>query len=304
MRLTKKDIETISETKYAKSVNLSVGKYFCKCVFKSYYRPPFEIAVNALIAEKIANKINLLCPRHHLVMPNHKKLDDVYLISEDLNELGEFETIGGHFLGYREDFTTLHQFWDILEDLYSNEPVLSSQIPDLMYDIVSIYLFDIFLANYDRNQENWGIININSVLKIAILDNDYIMHPKFLYFMSSMDKEPNNIDNGSKWQDIRSTAFKESNFDYDRTPYIRMDIENFLKISSSQFIALFEKFYNLLTPDFFKEVLDEVESTETISTLTGEMSLQIPRKEELIKIYEDNYAIISEEWRKFNHGRK
>ena len=81
MKLTKEDIDIIRHLGYPKKVNLSIGSYYIKRINEK------ELA-RELIGFKLAPLFNLVCPQFQVA----EVLDTYYLLSQDLNDIGEFKT--------------------------------------------------------------------------------------------------------------------------------------------------------------------------------------------------------------------
>ena len=66
---------------------------------------------------------------------------------------------------------------------------------------------------------------------------------------------------------------------------------------------MFEDYLNLLTPEYFINLLTLIERQEKILICGSSMPLVIPDKEELITDYTENYYLIQDTFRAFKHRK-
>ena len=148
---------------------------------------------------------------------------------------------------------------------------------------IYIYLFDILFCNWDRRSNNWGIIFTDDDMQLAIFDNEFLLENDINHVISSQ------VD-GVDWLNKTKIAM---NIDRRRIR-LTMDLTTFFKESSKEFLLLFEDIFNLITPDYFREILNKMEKDEIVITKDGNVPLEIYDKEDYVKIYSDNYYLIKD----------
>ena len=164
-----------------------------------------------------------------------------------------------------------------------------------------MYLYDIFMENWDRLPGNWGIIFNEAeteALALAVLDNEYHLD-HFLHNISTMS-------DGAKWyQKRKEILFADAKvYDIKRQEAIKEDLINFFAITKEIGFALWQNFVQTLTPEFYANILDEIENTQIIYTNGASFVITIPDKADFIAEYEKNYALIKEVGKEYNYGRK
>lgn len=258
INLTENDKEIIRHLGYPKIVNLSSGSYLIKVDYD-------KTGVNELIGKKLADIMGLVCPRYFLVEVDNAK----YLLSEDLNQYGEFisaleicENFKSHKKEYKsnEDINisdnSIYSIWAYLE---ANFPVAKSK--ELMKEIIRMYIFDILFLNNDRDLKNWGILTqSDGSSHVVIFDNELIFYEN------------------TPFPGISLTASLTELY-----PSVYDDFRIFLKESSSEFAALFKYYFDLITPEFFKGLIEQIERRDNI---------QIETKEELVEKYKKYRTVL------------
>lgn len=258
INLTENDKEIIRHLGYPKIVNLSSGSYLIKADYD-------KTGVNELIGKKLADIMGLVCPRYFLVEVDNDK----YLLSEDLNQYGEFISaleICENFKSHKkedksnEDMNisdnSIYSIWNYLE---ANFPPEKSK--ELMNEIIRMYIFDILFLNSDRDLKNWGILTqTNGNVNIVIFDNELIFYEN------------------TSFPGISLTASLTELY-----PSVYDDFRIFLKESSSEFTSLFKYYFDLITPEFFKGLIEQIERRDNI---------QIETKEELVEKYKKHRTVL------------
>ena len=293
MKLNASDIDIINHLGYPKVVNLSTGDFLVKKAFKNYH-------YNELIGEKLSHVFDLFTPHNHVV----KVAGDYYVLSEDLNKLGDFKTASQ--LGMPGRAYSLTDAWIFIE---TNFP--KKRISKLLLDLVRIYIFDVLFYHFDRNLNNWGIITTEKENRLVILDNEFILvsekdiKESFYYF----DKEE--LELYATLPKYNPLSFIDFNLPEEKQnellaellatelePNIYRDFKVFLASSSKEYQDLFAYYFNLITPEYLVNLIAEVET---------ENNIKITYKEKLIEIYKKNrqnlasiYASVIKEK---NHGR-
>ena len=166
---------------------------------------------------------------------------------------------------------------------YLNDPVYGPKIPKVFNDIIKMYLFDILFCNWDRRSNNWGLIFTDDDMQLAIFDNEFLLENDISHTISSQ------VD-GVDWLNKTKIAMNTDR----RRIRLTMDLTTFFKESSKEFLQVFEDIFNLITPEYFREILDQVEREEVIVTKDGDVPLVIDEKEDYVKIYSDNYYLIKD----------
>lgn len=272
LTLTKEDKEILKHLGYPKIIKLSCGAFLAKIVSK-------KEAPNELIGERLAHVFGLKYPKYHLI-----KIDnEYYCLSEDLNQEGVFvpaSTMISLNSPYSYKNITLEDVTEPLEPkLYSNNIydiwTCFAAIYDfkttkkLIIDILKIYIFDLLFCNYDRREDNWGIISKNNTPIIVMFDNEYLF---------------STVDFTSLF--IEKNAITESR--------LYFEFRAFLNESSSEFLDLFTYYYDFITPEFLNSILNEVNKECGLIKKDTILSRYQKRRQELLKIYqkhkEENYA--------------
>ena len=278
MELSLYDIIKIAQVNWPKKLDLSIGSFYVKNIENEY---PLNLAIGEVLGYYIAKEIGLMCPKYQIVMPDNKD-EEVLVISEDLNNYGKF--INAFDLGLlREHNASLSSIEKFLEKKFLNNPVYGSKIPEVFNDIVKMYIFDILLCNWDRRSNNWGLIFTKDNMQLTIFDNENLLENDFNHTISSQD-------NGVEWL----KNIKRAMTDEERKERLINDLTNFFESFDNEYILLFENIFNLITPEYFRKILDQIEREEVIIMKDGNVPLEIDDKEDYVKIYSDNYYLIKD----------
>ena len=278
MNLTLDDIEQIETINSPTKLDLSIGSFYAKQIIDTY---PMNLAIGEVLGSYIAKEIGLFCPKYQIVLPYNDD-EEVFVISEDLNNYGKF--IDAFNLGLlKEHNASLYGIWDFLEKKYLKDPIYGTKIPEVFNDIIKMYIFDILFCNWDRRSNNWGLIFTEDNMKLAIFDNEFLLENDINHIISSQ------VD-GVEWLNNTKMAMNQNR----RRVRLEMDLTTFFKESSKEFLVLFEDIFNLITPEYFRKILDQIEREEIIITKDGNIPLEIDDKEDYIKIYSDNYYLIKD----------
>ncbi len=285
MNLTSEDLQKISRVELATNLNLSLGQVYVKKVegIQELGFTSADLATNEVISYKLAKEIGLLCPFYKIAVIDQR----VYVISEDLNNYGFFQTFAD--LEMPESIgMSLYEIWDYLENYFKNSPLIKD-IPSILEDIIKTYIFDIILGNWDRFNYNWGLVFNEDKVKLAIFDNEFITSYRLPAVSSSIS--------GDIWgKDKKMTLNKKDTLKY--------EIKRFLQESSSEFIEMFNKILEDFSPNHFIDVLNNVEKEETVATYREDIHLKISKKDEYIEKYQSNYALIKEACEELSRKRK
>ena len=278
MNLTLDDIEQIETIKGPTKLDLSIGSFYAKQIIDTY---PINLAIAEVLGSYIAKEIGLFCPKYQIVLPYNDD-EEVFVISEDLNNYGKF--VDAFNLGLLKEYNaSLYGIWDFLEKKYLNNPIYGSKIPKVFNDIIKMYIFDILFCNWDRRSNNWGIIFNEDNMQLAIFDNEFLLENDINHIISSQ------VD-GVEWLNKTKIAMNQNR----RRISLEMDLTTFFKESSKEFLILFEDIFNLITPDYFREILNKMEKNEIVITKDGNVHLEIYDKEDYVQIYSNNYYLIKD----------
>lgn len=287
MELSLYDIIKIAQVNWPKKLDLSIGSFYVKNIEDAY---PLNLAIGEVLGYYIAKDIGLMCPKYKIVMPDNKD-EEVFVISEDLNNYGKF--ISAFDLGLlREQNASLSSIEKFLEKNFLNNPVYGSKIPEVFNNIIKMYIFDILLCNWDRRSNNWGLIFTKDNMQLAIFDNENLLDRDFNHTISSQD-------NGVEWL----KNIKRAMTDDERKERLISDLTNFFESFNNEYILLFENIFNLITPEYFKKLLDQIEREEVIITKNGKVPLEIFDKEDYVKIYSDRYYLVKDIYHKHRRSR-
>ena len=223
INLTEKQKEQIIITRCGK-IEIDQKKYYYKPVLR-------HVEGVELLIEKLANLVDINCAHYERIeiegMP--------YMLSEDIAKNKVFKT-ANEVIDTNSVTGSLYDIWNTLEKKYPND------IEWIMNEIVKIYIFDILILQSDRSLGNWGILfDGDRVDKVYILDNEYSfdgLSPVIL-----------NSHYGDELNDKKDDKYLNN----------MKNLENFLNYSDPEFILLFKKIYNILTPDVVKKCMVEVE---------------------------------------------
>lgn len=299
INLTEKDKEIIRRLGYPKIVNLSSGSYLIKADYANK-------GVNELIGKKLADIMGLICPRYFLVEVENER----YLLSEDLNQYGSFitglelsENNEDGFISYSmnsfyRDETwydkdaehilhgnSLYDIWVYFEKNYPFK--IQKQLID---EILKVYMFDILFLNYDRDSRNWGILRQKDQVNVVILDNEMIFSKKrkesINYLYKSENKDSFDINNEDSI--LAETVALTSDFS-ETHPSVYEDFRNFFKESSSEFTDLIKYYIDLITPEFLRQIIKQIERNESIIIETKEEIIETYKthRVSLIEIYDE-----------------
>ncbi len=298
MILTKDDLGRIRKVKLATKINISGKEFYVKKAYDADGRNEgIDLAINELINAEILKRIGLISPDIEIIKLRD---NDIYILSEDIATLGNFKTVSSLGLT-RESSSSLFNIWNFLTEKYRDNKRILAQIPELFKEIVTMYLYDIMMGNWDRLGDNWGIIfndDESEIISLALLDNEYHLD-NFIPNISSLPE-------GDAWFQKRRQLLMEEAPVYEirRKEAIDQELRRFFYESSSEFYQVFANLYDTLTPKFYEEILDDLEQTKGIHTSKGIIPLEITRKDELIAKYIENYERIGQIWQEAIHGRK
>ena len=234
-----------------KFINIDGKEYFCKYAME----PGDQIFANSL-----ATKMRIICAKDYIV----KVDEDYYYLSYSFNNDGVFKD--GNALGIKSN--GLYDIWLFFEKNYPKDS------KKLTYQLIKVYLFDIFMMNSDRNLGNLGVLVRKGVTDLCILDNEYVFSdfganllPK-LYFNDKLK------------------SYKCADSLSDRLPICVLknieSLEYFLATSSQEFYDVVLEFYNTLTPDLIAAEMNKL----------NKMGFTLENQGHSLMLYKEYYELI------------
>ena len=275
MNLTSEDLQKISQVELVTNLNLSLGQVYAKKVegIQELGFTSADLAINEVISYKLAKEIGLLCPFYKIAVIDQR----VYVISEDLNNYGFFQTFADLEMPVNIGMS-LYEIWDYLENYFKNSSLIKD-LPAILEDAIKVYIFDIILGNWDRFNYNWGLVFKKNKVRLAIFDNELIMSYSLPAVSSSFS--------GTIWE-------KDKKMTRNKKQTLKEEIKQFLNESSSEFVKMFNEILERFSPEHFKTVLNKIENEETVTTYSGDIHFKILKKNEYIEKYQNNYVLIKE----------
>lgn len=206
-----------------------------------------------LVMERISNLIGLKCAHYESIEVSGRRC----YLSEALDNDGNFYTAEMLNIEGESLFEIHRRLFTLFKD----------KANALFYDVVKMYILDILFINYDRNNDNWGVI-ANKDPQIGILDNDLsFMLPRTI--ISSRQNESY----------FKRSKLEQGRFNVDSIK----DLEYFLNNYDFIYVDLFYKIYELLTPEAVEEIIYRIEQ---------EKDVIVEAKEVYLERYTDNYKKI------------
>jgi len=147
---------------------------------------------------------------------------------------------------------TIYNLWYVVEKEYPKE------CKDLIFDLVKVFIFDIFMLNGDRHAGNYAIVEENGKPKIYIFDNESIFESVFRVELSPKYDKRDFLRNGTRIiRNPKATIGMKQNMEL---------LEYFLTTSSNYFCKLVVDFYNKLAPEVvYSNILEKEKSTGIIN---------------------------------------
>lgn len=242
------DKQRIIRTKDVEEVELSKGSYFVKKVTLLH-------GVNEIVGMRLAKIMGIKCAEYDLfIIDRH-----CYSLSKNLNKEGKFKLASV----YNIKKNTLYDIWYTLEHYLNN-------FPEVMNDIVKMYIFDLMFMLSDRHMYNYGFITKDKHTSLVIFDNEYIFNSEYPHMITSL---------------------------YDREYGLSREneIKCFLSQSSEEYVDLFKEMYDKVTPEKLEEIITEVEE---------EYNIVLKEKDSILNKYNNNYKLIGEILKGYGYGRK
>lgn len=222
-----KDIEEYVATVNNGSCIIGEYKYYFKKAI-----PPF--IKTELIANKLAALLNIKCLEYISILI----ADLSYYFSKDLNAEGTFYTLSE--LGVLDSSLSAHL--QGLNDIFPNNP-------ELIDDIIKIYLFDILFMNSDRNPGNIGLLVSRKGPKIIMLDNEFIFD-EYAIGLSVKHRACDISENSIYGYNCGIPEFLQTNL---------TDLEIFLETAKEEYCRLFWWMYETATPEVVGNIIRGVD---------------------------------------------
>lgn len=168
------------------------------------------------------------------ILRQYLKLDDNINVSKEMGLKGK-----NYFLNkyIPRDFNNLEIIWQAIEYRYSKIAV-HVDIEKIMNDLILLLMFNILTCQNDGMPQNWELEESETDVKLVpIFDNEYCLA----------------IDEANRAFSKLTTSFKDNGQENITI------LEEFLKVSSQEFVDLFIQKYNLLTLEEFVNILSIVE---------------------------------------------
>lgn len=279
-------------TKYDCGKNLNF--YFFYNGIKYYFK--YDLIgnpYNELIVNEICKKLGIACVSYDLAC-----LGNILgVISKDFKKSG-CKYISGYEIiknCYQKDVegsnkeesvlyyihrNSLEGIWHALEYRYKNHPKRAEIVKNIMNDIVKMFIVDILVGQVDRHLNNWYIVEDelgNAFLQPLFDDNRMLLKDPVMSSGLMSVENSNNL------------GFSN---------YYEEEIEDFLRDSSIEFIALLKEYLKVLEDSSIDEIIKNIE-IKTGHAIPGE------QKAEIRISLRDQHSYISEviEDFKFNSKR-
>lgn len=249
---------------------------------KEYYekkRSTLDAALNELIVSKLAEKINIICPRIKIAKDEN---DEFIILSENLENLGNFREANYYLLPPYQDNIFYLSLYAIKESFERNFSSLN--VSNLMQEVIKVYLLDFLISNGDRHADNWGILRNGMQMNIAIIDNESAFNPNAYSIMTS-NLNPTEYLLQMKNQSFGILKIKTNN-----------ELQVFMDAFGTEYAELIKNILDILIPSFFAHILDEIEAHEFV--LNGDLKekIVIPNKDSLLELYTYKYNTMLELW--------
>lgn len=209
----------------------------------------------AIIANNIAKLVDIIVPNDYYI----KYKDKCYYLSYSYNNEGYFKT--AKELGIKSD--SLYDIWIFLESNYK-------EVRSLVYELIKIFLFDVFMLGSDRNLGNYGILEINNEKHLVALDNEFMFSDYEVVLKAQLNFQ-DRLKKHTKLRNVTDTI--KSNMQV---------FEYFLAYTSNEFYELIKEFFYKLNPQAIEEEFNKLEN----------LGLIMESKYYYLRLYKTNYECI------------
>ena len=235
--------------------------------------------LNEIIAEKIANKLGIPCC-HYIITYS----DGIANVSSEMfdtkNYISLSEILESVYKKNDSDVNlslrnNLEDIWFALDVKYGSRKNGQEIVSKLMSQIVRVFLFDVIIANSDRNPANLGFIDDGENVELApLFDNDFMLSEYALY------------DNDySIFVDQKGYEEREYYVNSDTECEPRNTLEYFFSISASEYQKEISEMLKVISRESLEEIFDEIQEDVIIPK---------PKREEIISNFELNRNIINQ----------
>ena len=219
-----------------------------------------------LIVERLAKLVDINCA--HYEYTNYEGFN--YYLSEDLSSLGDFVT--GFDIGLELEEIYLYNIWDFFECYYPKFSV------KLMQQYIRAYLFGFFVLNSDFHCGNWDILmDDNLDRNLYIFDNELSFDNTSHHYITCEFYEGK----PEYHHELKASAIQEN----------MKNLSLFIEVSDEDSVQEIVKMYEILTPEVFNSVLNDVEK---------HYGLKSSRRLEYYDLYVKNYEAIGTVLKKYN----
>ena len=249
---------------------------------KEYYekkRSTLDAALNELIVSKLAEKINIICPKIKIAKDEN---NEFIILSENLENLGNFREANYYLLPPYQDNIFYLSMYEIKESL--ERSFTSLDVTKLMSEVIKIYLLDYLISNGDRHADNWGILRDGMQMNIAIIDNESAFNPNAYFIMTS------NLNPTEYLLQMKNASFGTLNVK------TKKELKTFMETFCTEYAEIIKNTLDVLTPTFFSFILDDIEANEFVLNGTLKEKIVIPHKDSLLELYTCRYNNMLELW--------
>lgn len=198
-----------------------------------------EKKYNELVAEKIANRMNIPCA--HYFLGSYKGEEVIVSKMFDTRHYYSMNKfLKTHAPRYNElDGHNLTNIWNSFDNVFDQKTT-----EKLMGQLVKIFLFDILIDNRDRHDENIGLIIEGGDVNFApLFDNDMM----FDALSAKMDDISLGLEDGDVNGHLFDTEYNEGDL-----------LTKFLRISDNKFLEELEGYLPIIEEDSITEILLEL----------------------------------------------
>jgi len=235
-----KNMRTIRESKLVQYMHGTDESGIFKINYNNviyYFKYNKEVLpYNELVANELVSDFGLPTVEYDLAILGKEK----GVISRSF-ERDNFSYISGQKLlssidikdGFYDPYSNdLESIWYALEYRYRNHSNKTEIVEKLMYRIVSLFIFDILLHQYDRHSHNWQIEEGPDYIDIApIYDNEYKFSRKINVVHLTIDDNGNNLNE---------------------------NLESFMKVSGSEFVDLVKEKMWIISDGNLEKVFERI----------------------------------------------
>ena len=168
--LNELDINIINRKSFSSGITFSYqdNTYYYKQI------NPIEKLYNELIAEKIANKLNIVCCKYNIA----EYYDNLGVISEVFDK-EHYLSMSDFLSNNYNDITGKNNIASINKAI--NNSFSKETSKKLQEELLRIFLFDVLIGNCDRNTDNYGLIIDDNPRFAPLFDNENMLSDYAIY---------------------------------------------------------------------------------------------------------------------------